>query len=147
MATVANPFTSQFTPALIVLGSSFNPPTLAHFALANAPGSFPSVPDYNTRLLLLSVRNAVKLLQEGAATLSQGRNGISVGDKIRRNDPSSSPNVAVGLVNEPPFITKYSALRRLLGGRLVKLTSSPSLSIFTQLTFLMGPSQYIHGVV
>lgn len=130
-----------------VLDSSFNPPTLAHLALANAPSPFPSTPDYDAKLLLLSVRNADKLLQEGDATLSQRAEMMSLlVTRIHHDDPSSCPNVAVGLVNEPTFIAKSSALRIFLGDRLVELKSNPSHSISTQLTFLMGPSQSTHRV-
>ena len=130
-----------------VLDSSFNPPTLAHLALANASNPFPSVPDYDAKLLLLSVRNADKLLQEGDATLSQRAEMMSLlVTNIHHDDPSSSPNIAVGLVNEPTFIAKSSALQMFLGDRLVELKSNPSHSISTQLTFLMGPSQCTYGV-
>ena len=130
-----------------VLDSSFNPPTLAHLALTNAPSPFPSTPDYDAKLLLLSVRNADKLLQEGDATLSQRAEMMSLlVTRIHHDDPSSFPNVAVGLVNEPTFIAKSSALQKFLGSRLVELKSNPSHYIFTQLTFLMGPSQCTHGV-
>ena len=131
-----------------VLDSSFNPPTLAHLALANTPSPFPSGPDYNAKLLLLSVRNADKSLQEGDATLSQRVEMMSLlATRIHHNDPSSPPNVAVGLVNEPTFIAKSSALRRFLDDRLLNLSSNPSHPISTQLTFLMGPSQYMYGLV
>ena len=124
-----------------VLDSSFNPPTLAHLALANAPSPFPPVPDYDAKLLLLSVRNADKLLQDGDATLSQRIEMMSLlAAKILHDDPNSPPNVAVGLVNEPTFIAKSSVLQNFLGDRLMELTSNPSHSISTRLTFLMGPS-------
>ena len=129
-----------------VLDSSFNPPTLAHLALANAASPFPSAPGYDAKLLLLSVRNADKLLQEGDATLSQRVEMMSLlVAGIHHDDPSSPPNVAVGLVDEPTFTAKFSALQRFLGDRLLELTSNSSHSISTQLTFLMGPSQYIHS--
>ena len=130
-----------------ILDSSFNPPTLAHLALANAPSPFPSPPDYDAKLLLLSVRNADKLFQEGDATLSQRVEMMSLlAARINRNDPSSPPNVAVGIVNEPTFIAKSSALRRFLGDRLAELTPNPPHSIPTQFTFLMGSSRYPRGV-
>jgi nicotinamide-nucleotide adenylyltransferase len=122
-----------------VLDSSFNPPTLAHLALANAPNPCPLASDYDAKLLLLSVRNADKLLQEGDATLSQRVEMMSLlATRIHHNNPSSPPNVAVGLVNEPTFIAKSSVLHRFLDGRFAELTSDPSYFISTQLTFLMG---------
>ncbi|KAI0348751.1 hypothetical protein OH77DRAFT_1432625 [Trametes cingulata] len=70
--------TAPPTLHISVLDSSFNPPTLAHLALANAlppppadvpPGSQPD--DFDARLLLLSVRNADKQLKPGDATYEQ----------------------------------------------------------------------------
>ena len=130
-----------------VLDSSFNPPTLAHLALANVPNPHPSEHDYDAKLLLLSIRNADKRLQEGDATFSQRVEMMSLlATRIHHNSPSSPPNVAVGLVNEPTFIAKSSALQRFLDDRLAKLGSGPSYPISTQFTFLMGSSQYTHGV-
>jgi nicotinamide-nucleotide adenylyltransferase len=89
--------------------------------------SFSPASDYDAKLLLLSVRNADKLLQEGDATLSQRVEMMSLlATRIHHNNPSSPPNVAVGLVNEPTFIAKSSALRRFLDDRLAELTSNPS---------------------
>jgi nicotinamide-nucleotide adenylyltransferase len=61
------------------LDSSFNPPTLAHLALAKAPappprsgGAIGEIKDessgYDAHLLLLSIRNADKPLKPGDAT-------------------------------------------------------------------------------
>jgi len=130
-----------------VLDSSFNPPTLAHLALTNAPNPFPPTSDYDAKLLLLSVRNADKRLQEGDATLCQRVELMSLlATRIHCDGPSSPPNIAVGLVNEPAFTAKSSTLHRFLDDRLAELTSNPSLSTSTQLTFLMGSSQYMHRV-
>jgi nicotinamide-nucleotide adenylyltransferase len=130
-----------------VLDASFNPPTLAHLALANAPNPSSPESDYDAKLLLLSVRNADKLLQEGDATLYQRVEMMSfLAARIHHNSPSSPPNIAVGLVNEPTFIAKSSALHGFLDDRLAELTSNPSHSISTQLTFLMGSSHNIHRV-
>lgn len=130
-----------------VLDSSFNPPTLAHLALANAPNPCSPTPDYEASLLLLSVRNADKLLQEGDATFSQRIEMMCLlATRVHHSRHSSPPNVAIGLVNEPTFIAKSSALHKALGDRLAELTSGPSHSISTQLTFLMGSSQYMHGI-
>ena len=130
-----------------VLDSSFNPPTLAHLALANAPNPCSPTSDYDAKLLLLSLRNADKILQEGDATLSQRVEMMSLlATRIHHNGPSSPPNIAVGLVNEPTFVAKSSALHRFLGDRLAELVPNPSHPISTQLTFLMGSSQYMCGV-
>lgn len=130
-----------------VLDSSFNPPTLAHLALANAPNPSSPASDYDAKLLLLSVKNADKLLQEGDATLCQRVEMMSLlATRVHHNGLSSPPNIAVGLVNEPTFIAKSSTLHGFLSGRLAELTSDPPHSISTQLTFLMGSSHYIYWV-
>lgn len=130
-----------------VLDSSFNPPTLAHLALANATNPFSLASDYDAKLLLLSVRNADKAIQEGDATLSQRVEMMSLLAKgIHEESPSSPQNVAVGLVNEPTFIAKASTLRRFLDDRLAGLAFDSSHATSVQLTFLMGPSQYMHQI-
>ncbi|KAF9648675.1 hypothetical protein BDM02DRAFT_3269269 [Thelephora ganbajun] len=122
-----------------ILDSSFNPPTLAHLALANAPNPFSLPSDYDAKLLLLSVRNADKLHQEGDAALFQRAEMMSLlATRIHHNNSGSPPNIAVGLVNEPTLIAKSSALRRFLHDRLAELTSNPSYSLSIQFTFLMG---------
>lgn len=130
-----------------VLDSSFNPPTLAHLALANAPNPSSPPSGYDAKLLLLSVRNADKLLQEGDATLSQRLEMMSLlTARIHHNSHSSPPNVAVGIVNEPTFVAKSSALRRFLDVRLAELAPNPSHSMSAELTFLMGSSQFVHRI-
>jgi len=130
-----------------VLDSSFNPPTLAHLALVNAPNPCTLTSDYDAKLLLLSVRNADKILREDDATLRQRVEMMfHLATRVHSNSPNSPPNVAVGLVNEPAFIAKSSALHRYLDGRFAELTSDPSHSVSTQLTFLMGSSQCMHRV-
>lgn len=127
-----------------VLDSSFNPPTLAHLALVNAPNPSSPGSDYDAKLLLLSTRNADKLLQEDDATLHQRVEMMSLlATNIHHSSCSSPPNIAVGLLNEPTFVAKLSALRGFLDDRLGELTSNPSHSISTQLTFLMGSLQHI----
>jgi nicotinamide-nucleotide adenylyltransferase len=130
-----------------ILDSSFNPPTLAHLALANAPNPFSPAADYDAKLLLLSVRNADKSPQEGDATLSQRIQMMSLlAARIHHNSLSSTPNVAVGLANEPTFVAKSSALRRFLDEHLAKLTPGPLCAVPVQLTFLMGSSQHAHRI-
>ena len=130
-----------------VLDSSFNPPTLAHLALANAASPFSPASDYDAKLLLLSVKNADKTIQEGDATLSQRIEMMSLlATRIHHSNLSPSPSIAVGLVNEPTFIAKSSALREFLNDRLARLTSGASRATPVQLTFLMGSSQYKYSV-
>jgi nicotinamide-nucleotide adenylyltransferase len=111
----------------------------------NAPNPFSVASDYDAKLLLLSVRNVDKSLQEDDATLSQRVEMMSLLTKnIHHNGLDSPPNVAVGLVNEPTFIAKSSALRKFLDGHLAKLMPGPPHTVY--FTFLMGSSQYTRQI-
>ena len=140
--------TPSSTPLRIsVLDSSFNPPTLAHLALVNAENPFSSASGYDAKLLLFSVRNADKTIQEGDATLSQRVEMMSLlARRIHGNNLSPPPNVAVGLVDEPTFIAKSSVLRRFLDDHLASLRPNASHAISVQLTFLMGSSHCMHYI-
>jgi nicotinamide-nucleotide adenylyltransferase len=86
-----------------VLDSSFNPPTLAHRALALLPvASSPT----DARLLLLSVRNADKVPRPGDASPVQ-----RVEMMVRL---AHEVNAAVGLVDAPAFVHKAEILRAAL---------------------------------
>lgn len=97
-----------------VLDSSFNPPTLAHRALALL--SVASSPA-DARLLLLSVRNADKVPLPGDASPVQ-----RVEMMVRL---AHEVNAAVGLVDAPAFVHKAGILRT-------------ALPVGTQLTFVQG---------
>ena len=86
-----------------VLDSSFNPPTLAHRALALLP--VPSCPT-DARLLLLSVRNADKVPRPGDASPVQ-----RVEMMVRL---AHEVNAAVGLVDAPAFVHKAEILHAAL---------------------------------
>jgi nicotinamide-nucleotide adenylyltransferase len=86
-----------------VLDSSFNPPTLAHRALALLPVAS-SPPD--ARLLLLSVRNADKVPRPGDASPVQ-----RVEMMVRL---AHEVHAAVGLVDAPAFVHKAEILRAAL---------------------------------
>jgi nicotinamide-nucleotide adenylyltransferase len=86
-----------------VLDSSFNPPTLAHRALALLPvASSPT----DARLLLLSVRNADKVPRPGDASPVQ-----RVEMMLRL---AHEVNAAVGLVDAPAFVHKAEILHAAL---------------------------------
>lgn len=126
-----------------VLDSSFNPPTLAHLALAKSkpplalPGidSISAAAGYDARLLLLSVRNADKSLKPGDATHSQRvEMMIELAHELEgQSGGSVQSNVAVALINEPTFVRKSTVLSQAIGERLA---SKPSPAL--QLTFLLG---------
>ena len=129
-----------------VLDSSFNPPTLAHFALANSylpistqgqEGTQNSA--YDARLLLLSVRNVDKALKPGDATYEQrlemmmllaeeleavAANITNTNTNNFGNDTSGLRNVAVGIIDEPTFVKKSSTLRSALQSQLPSLLAS-----------------------
>lgn len=136
-----------------ILDSSFNPPTLAHLALASVPSSVcatptdvtgapQDIPEYDARLLLLSVRNADKALKPNDATYAQRLEMMM----LLAEDVSSSqaqlalaavqpdhstapgvpahPNVAVAIIDEPTFVGKSRVLHEWLQTRLASLANS-----------------------
>lgn len=151
---------------IMVLDSSFNPPTMAHLALANSrrpsyqtPDSDTHTPggDYDAKLLLLSVRNADKSLKAGDATYIQrlemmallakdikhySSEGGSGGSPIAEVDA----NIAMAIIDEPTFVGKSSSLLEFLRQRYSSLMSGrehisqspPETLPMTQLTFLVG---------
>jgi len=130
-----------------VLDSSFNPPTLAHLALANAPPEANGA--YDARLLLLSVRNADKALGQGDATyiqrlemmylLAQDINSSHLLGTHFQGSNSNS-NVAIAIIDEPRFIGKSTALLAFLHSRLSSFTHLPHNlpNPAPKLTFLLG---------
>lgn len=132
------------TIRISVLDSSFNPPTLAHLALAKSlpaqhaidsgpPGpTLASAPelDYDARLLLLSVRNADKTLKPGDATYEQRLEMMYLLSKDLSAPPSQLPerrsesgysNVAIAIIDEPTFVGKAAVLRHFLHARMASL--------------------------
>ncbi|KAI6125032.1 Nucleotidylyl transferase [Pisolithus croceorrhizus] len=129
-----------------VLDSSFNPPTLAHLALAKSRPPYLQKAQQTTELLLLSVRNAEKSLMPGDATYVQrlemmyllsldGRHGLLISADI--ND-----NVAIAIIDQPIFVGKSTILHSFLRSRLASLHLSLSAGTEAihrpKLTFLMG---------
>lgn len=111
-----------------ILDSSFNPPTLAHLELAQthfpagAPGSHPLEDgDYDARLLLLSVRNADKVLKPGDATHVQRLEMmILLAKQMERNiGDGPAANVAVAIIDEPTFVSKSRVLSAFIRERLL----------------------------
>lgn len=86
-----------------VLDSSFNPPTLAHRALALLPAAASPT---EARLLLLSVRNADKTALPGDASPVQ-----RIEMMVRL---AHEVNAAVGLLDAPAFVHKAELLRAAL---------------------------------
>ena len=116
-----NGSTSQSTPHIAVLDSSFNPPHLAHEAIASSsfpshPPSTPPVPDsvnsYTTRLLLFSLRNVDKTAKATDASLLQRFEMMTLlADQVERN---TGQGVGIGLLNEPTFAGKAEIVREWL---------------------------------
>ncbi|TBU62885.1 hypothetical protein BD310DRAFT_917338 [Dichomitus squalens] len=134
-------FTSP-TLHISVLDSSFNPPTLAHLALATTPpppnaSLSAGQQDFDARLLLLSVRNADKQLKPGDATHEQrAEMMVLLAAELARSSPrarslpnaSSEPpaqthdrNVAVAIIDEPTFVGKSAILLDFLRQRISDL--------------------------
>ncbi|KAI9570552.1 hypothetical protein HD554DRAFT_2082909 [Boletus coccyginus] len=131
------------TLRIAVLDSSFNPPTLAHLALANSPPPVSPQPSpatsaeaepYDARILLLSIRNADKAFKPGDATFVQRLEMMrllshdiqSSIDTAESSDESSqmSDNVAVAIIDEPTFVGKSTLLLRFLRTRLATVVES-----------------------
>lgn len=122
------------TIRISVLDSSFNPPTCAHLALANSrPPQYTTKsslissalasaakPDYDAKLLLLSVRNADKTLKSGDATYEQRLEMMyliskDISTQLPEDKPESAhANVAIAIVDEPTFVRKAVVLRQFL---------------------------------
>ncbi|KAG7089414.1 hypothetical protein E1B28_011102 [Marasmius oreades] len=123
-----------------VLDASFNPPTIAHLALANARRPrYRSIEesnghDYDAKLLLLSVRNADKQLKSTDATHAQRLEMmIRFAQELVTVDeaPKKYENVAVAIIGEPTFVGKSHLLQRFLKERTNNQEEF-------RLTFLLG---------
>ena len=132
-----------------VLDSSFNPPTLAHLALARAPAeplhlsSLGNTPNdvgdedtggYDACLLLLSIRNVDKPLKPDDATHLQRLEMMfffaqDVIQSLHLQFPNCGSideldsNIAIAIINEPLFIDKSTALLHFLSHQLSSFTS------------------------
>lgn len=133
------------TLRISILDASFNPPTLAHLALASSspprssqrsPATPASAESYDARLLLLSVRNADKVLKPGDATfvqrlemmrlLSHDIRAIDTAESSRSESSQLSDNVAVAIIDEPTFVGKSTVLLRFFQTRLAAVVESSS---------------------
>ncbi|KAF5342604.1 hypothetical protein D9611_001407 [Ephemerocybe angulata] len=149
---------SQRPIRISILDSSFNPPTLAHLALANSPrprytseqgdGDCGEPPDYDAKLLLLSVKNADKSLKPGDATYLQRLEMMGLLAQDVHTHPAShhGHNVAIAIIDEPTFVGKSRVLQEYLRVRLASLSPTPSPADSdsevqghpTQLSFIVG---------
>jgi nicotinamide-nucleotide adenylyltransferase len=112
---------SNSIPHIAVLDSSFNPPHLAHEAIASSffpthPPATPTTPDtanpYTTRLLLFSLRNVDKSLKATDASLLQRFEMMTfLAERVERN---TGQGVGIGLLNEPTFAGKAEIVQEWL---------------------------------
>jgi len=123
-----------------VLDSSFNPPTLAHLALADTqrphyPDSSDS--DYDAKLLLLSIKNVDKMLKPGDATYLQRLEMMGLLAKRMSQSGAKESNVAIAIIDEPTFVAKSRTLLACLDARLrtFPITSNPP---SLELSFILG---------
>ena len=149
-----------------ILDSSFNPPTLAHLALANSRRSEALATGesivgeesltYDAKLLLLSVKNADKTLKPGDATYQQRLEmmGLLTQDVQPDGNPNitttlahdpftTAPeraNVAIAVIDEPTFVGKANAFLDFLKSRLHSLTPSVHINVpqDVESTFIVG---------
>jgi nicotinamide-nucleotide adenylyltransferase len=145
-----------------ILDSSFNPPTLAHLALASIPASGRDSPmstvsasqqpaDFDARLLLLSVRNADKSLKNSDASYAQRLEMMillahDISEQANRAGRSSDPyssddlNIAVAIIDEPTFVGKSRVLHEYLATRLASFVTSSTPSTASDQPNLTIPS-------
>ena len=123
-----------------ILDSSFNPPTLAHLALANSPrpsyieqnSETQDTSGYDAKLFLLSVKNADKSLKAGDATYQQRLEMMLLLSKdVIESQHEAAANVAIAIIDKPTFVEKSSALLDFLQRRLTN-------PLPVELTFLVG---------
>ncbi|KAH0585245.1 UPF0647 protein [Termitomyces sp. J132] len=126
---------------ILVLDASFNPPTLAHLALANSrpppheiDSTTPNNRDYDAKLLVLSVRNADKTLKPGDATYLQRLEMLEIFAQAIKPQEGLEPNIAIAMVDEPTFVGKSKILQTFLKNRLAASSWQRS----TQLDFILG---------
>ncbi|KAK2463413.1 hypothetical protein APHAL10511_004499 [Amanita phalloides] len=122
--------------AIAVLDSSFNPPTLAHLALANALRPR-ALANYDARLLLLSVLNADKTFKPGDATYVER---VEMMHLLSHDITRTPDNVAVAIINEPTFVGKSKVLLSFLRQRLQVVANSDNNGYCpsVQLSFILG---------
>ncbi|KAG9015163.1 hypothetical protein FRB94_004282 [Tulasnella sp. JGI-2019a] len=140
--------TSSSDLHISVLDSSFNPPTLAHLALALSPPPPPlslhpintgiQLPQvYDAHLLLLSVTNADKSLKVGDPSFPERVEMIiALAEEMKTQGTHhvSSGNVAVAVIDEATFVGKSAKLLRYLRDHRM-----PHLGDRThRLTFVLG---------
>ncbi|KAF9485146.1 hypothetical protein BDN70DRAFT_871521 [Pholiota conissans] len=140
-----------------VLDASFNPPTLAHLGLANSlpfTSTRNAEKDYDAKLLLLSVKNADKMLKPGDARYEQrlemmyrltqsmrplASNGLSsISSPSDPLSPQEAANVAIAIIDEPTFAGKSQVLLKSLKAQLVVMPPPSVSAQDVELTFLVG---------
>ncbi|KAG6851136.1 hypothetical protein H0H93_001016 [Arthromyces matolae] len=130
---------------ILVLDASFNPPTIAHLALANSqppPGSADEQGtenyEYDAKLLLLSVRNADKTLKAGDATYLQRLEMLEILARDLKQGDGTPSNVAIAMIDEPTFVGKSKLLQAFLAERFTALAEDTHTKYSAQLNFILG---------
>lgn len=139
----ASSSTSSGPVHICVLDSSFNPPTLAHLALASStfPPSTSSTPpqpqitsrddEYTALLLLFSTTNVDKSPKATDPSLAQrAEMMLLLARRLSTTPSTSSRPVAIGLLNQPTFAGKSRVIHDYLR------TQQEGLDV--RLTFLIG---------
>ncbi|KAI1078523.1 Nucleotidylyl transferase [Whalleya microplaca] len=104
-------------PALLVLDSSFNPPTLAHQRMALSALAQPNPTPTSRILLLLAINNADKAPKPAAFPQRLAMMYVFAQDLLlaqQRTHPNSNPNanldIDIAVTTEPYFHAKSSAI-------------------------------------
>ncbi|ORY34925.1 hypothetical protein BCR39DRAFT_137700 [Naematelia encephala] len=139
--------TSSDSPVHIsILDSSFNPPTLAHLAIASSdpPPSSPSSSSssssslpYTARLLLFSIRNVDKKPQPSDPSLEQR---LSMVHLLAQRIPDLP--IAVGILDEPTFAGKSHVVHNFL--KTISTSTSSTSTETTTTTTTIGDRNILH---
>ena len=132
-----------------LLDSSFNPPTLAHLALASHP-SPPSLPPFQAHILALSVKNvdkpgadakSVELRLEMMRKMAEEMVRRASEEEGMGEEGPGLGNVGVVLLEEPTFVGKSSVVKEALDEWirvLLKKEESDREAPNVRLTFVIG---------
>lgn len=140
---LGSPKTSSLNISL--LDSSFNPPTLAHLALASHP-SPPALPPFNAHILALSAKNVDKPGADGLSVqLRLEMMQRTAQEMVRRAGEEGAgdgiANVGVILLEEPTFVGKSTAVKRALDDRIQRLLKDDGMEEVgpsVRLSFVIG---------
>ena len=143
-----SPLANESTRRIFVLDSSFNPPHLAHYALAKEALKFKynnleTPKDELSLLLLLSVKNADKVLETPAAYDHRLNMMLLMAQYLEKN---LDVHVSIGLTNHAKFVDTSVALINYLKTYFAKEYHSIKVTFavgFDTLVRILDPKYYL----